>query len=170
MDNTCPIWGLPCQVFRPDADTYVVEGSIRTGGNYQMDVAARMGVGGLSDTEKAQLTSWLIEQRMAGNDWPRITERQVEYAKERMPLPVHERADRLLRYLAKHSPRVGRPLAIVPPTRGIELSIPNISETSESIFENCYSALAWSESTAPGEVGYLTDYLAGMGWITKGTT
>ena len=135
-----------------------------------MDGDATAKIEELSDIQKARLTTWLVEQRLTGNAWPRVTASQLDYAREARPLPVHERADRLLRYLASRSPHIGEPLDIIPPSNGAEMSILGMSDNDETVYCDYYSALAWSESIREDELAFLTEYLASNGWITAGST
>ena len=86
----------------------------------------------------------LIDQHERGVEWPEVTSSLIDLAMNKLPLPPHERADRLLRYVAKQTSTVGARL--------------NISEDTQE-------AYAWSESTEWEEIRYLIDYLRQMGWI-----
>ena len=167
-NSSCPIWNVPCIVSQPDSDTYVVENSFRAGGGYQLTWDARFDIEGLSPSEKARLTSWLIEQRRAGDKFPRVTRSEVEHACARQVLPVAERAERLLQFLVMSSPRIGSPLELAP-SGGGSSPAPDYSETDQLEFAIYQSAMAWSESTTGAELDFLMDYLAYQGSIAKGT-
>ena len=92
----------------------------------------------MSKDERARLTTWLVDQRMQGVKLPEITAEVAEYAKAKPPLQIHERANRLLRFIAEQTRAVGKIYA----TRGPHLS-----------------AYAWSESTDEEEIHYFIDYL-----------
>lgn len=144
----------------PNTGFYLVEGSFRAGGKYEIAYSERYTTReDLNPDELARLTSFLVEQRMLGVEIPRITRVEVLRAKENNSLPVHERADRLLRLLANQSSSIGEVLEIFP------LGLGNSGFRNE--LKITYSAMAWSESTTDEELIFLTDYLAGQGWVTK---
>ncbi len=162
FEPTCPIWAVDCIVhpLNADTNTHLVQDSFLAGGDYEIfPIASGTVIKGLDDSERARLTSFLVEQRMLSDAVPRITPDEVRRAKERNPLPIPERADRLLRLLANQSSSIGEVLEIFP------LGLGNGGFRNE--LKITYSAMAWSESTADEELGFLTDYLARQGWITK---
>lgn len=143
----CPIWGkeFPTSVLRyPREGITEVPNSPRAGGAYHLLGYADLDVGKLPDAQKAILTTWLIDQRRQGAKWPTVTDGILEFIKTKPPLPVHERADRLLRFIAEHSKPIGTRVQV------------NSSEPE---------ALAWSESTDPTEVDYLVRYLKNRSFL-----
>ena len=143
----CPIWGkeFPTSVRRyPREGITEVPNSPRAGGAYHLLGDAYWEVGKLNDREKALLTTWLIAQHQQGADWPKVTEGVLGYIKTKQSLPVPERADRLLRFIAGQGELAGKPYPI----------------------GDCNPALyAWSESTDKEELGYLVDYLLKKSWL-----
>ena len=89
----------------------------------------------------------LIDRRELGDEAPVVTTMLVEDAEEERSLPVHERAERLLRYAARSSDMIGT-----------ELNIQSDPISSE--------AMAWSESTSLNEVFFLARYLKEKSWIS----
>ncbi|MDE2688420.1 MAG: hypothetical protein OXI16_13120 [Chloroflexota bacterium] len=181
-EKTCPIWGVNCDVSQPyeDKDIYLVENSFRAGGDYEITFDARVAFRNEFYTEKTKLglTSILVERWMKGIDVPRLTEDDVLHAQEKRRLPVHERAERLLRLLASRSLRAGDILEIVPYTMFLSFA-EQLSASGVPVGTNfdlnpefylCPSALAWSESTTDEELDFLTDYLMGQSCIIKGGT
>ena len=146
----CPIWGTPVKDSRGDAfeDAIMVSESPRAGGDYKMTPQAYKDVGSLEPTQKAKLTTILIELRRAGNHAPLVTLDLIDEAKRAEPLPVYTRAERLLRYLVNISKLVGE------------------SWVTRSIIDDMES-LAWSESTEGSEIEFFVDYLTTMGWINS---
>ena len=99
-----------------------------------------------NDKVRARLTTILIDERRYGVSSPLVTRDLIEEAISKRPLPVHERADRLLRLIADQARIVGD---IV------------------SIYDSTPTAYAWSESTNWIEVDYLLDYLKQRGWVQR---
>ena len=107
---------------------------------------------------KARLTTWLIDQRRLGVDCPEVDSNTIKDSERRRPLPIRERADRFLRYLAERElfPGGGFP--------GLSYEIDR---------ENFFIALSSFESSAyPSaidgqrrEIDFFADYLVEQGWI-----
>ena len=162
VEDICPIWSVDCIVhpLNANTNTHLVQDSFLAGGDYEIfPIASGTVIKGLDDSERARLTSFLVEQRMRGITAPRITQDEALRAKKRSPLPAHERAERLLRLLANQSSRIDEALEIFP----LSLS-PGVASDD---FDVTQLAMAWSESTTDEELDFLTDYLAGQGWIKK---
>ena len=147
--NRCPIWGTPATIIRADFGGGSIFDSVRAGGKFRIPLAAEVLISQLVPQQKARLTTMLIDLRELGDEVPVVTTMLVDDAKEERALPVHERAERLLRYCAKESDRIGE-----------ELNLQSDPISSES--------LAWSESTDWEEVLFLTDYLGKRDWISYG--
>ncbi len=81
--------------------------SPRAGGGYEITGTAKELLGSLNNTQKARLTSWLVEQHDAGNEWPLLTSTEVDRVKNTAPLGLGERRDRLLKIVAAHTPMLG---------------------------------------------------------------
>lgn len=148
-EQPCPIWGTPA-IFEPKMGDYERVNSPRAGGQYFISGTA-VAIFPNSDSVKARLTTWLVDQRQHGPEWPRITEDIIEEVKRRQPLPVHERADRLLKYLAKKSTTIGTPVES------------KLTDQTEVVME----MKAWSESLSVKELIYLGNYLAKQDWVDK---
>ena len=146
----CPIWGDTVTRIKQlhDRDGCLIEGSPRIGGDHEISAQAMQDVGALDPTDKAKLTTLLIDERRAGVHLPLVNSHLVEKAISATPLPVYMRAERLLRYLVNISKLVGE------------------SWVTRSIIDDMES-LAWSESTSPIEINFFVDYLTTMGWINS---
>ncbi len=131
QEAQCPIWsGNNLAEVGFDARTrmYRVKHSPRAGGAYEIsDLTALADAPNMPDAEKARLTTWLFDQRRQGNEMPMVTREVISYVKSNRPLPVHERADRLLRFIATSAETVAQ----------------RVSVNDETL-----AAYAWSESTA----------------------
>ena len=99
----------------------------------------------LTPSERARLTTWLIDQRAQGNECPEITEQVLDDIVRRRTLEAHTRAERLLQFISRSRNTVGSPYTI-----------------QGEIEDRAY---AWSESTSQGEVGFLLNYLFNRGWL-----
>ena len=147
--NRCFIWGTPAEqtIRYPDWDIpSEVRGSPRTGGNYSITFQAINYVGTLDDSQRARLTTMIIEERRKTGQTPLVTPKLIEDAKRADPLPVYARAERLLRYLVGKSQIVGDAFSL------------------HSI-ENDPVAYAWTESFETRELHYFFNYLSDMKWI-----
>ena len=150
-DNSaiCPIWGEPYSATASDrAGGTILINSDRTGGEYIIDAPAFINLTNLEDAHKVHLTTMLVDQRMHENVAPKVTVELIESAKNKPSLPVHERAERLLRYFARKSGNIGDDL--------------DIGGDSDPL---CQGSMAWSESTGWEEVLFLAQYLQERGWI-----
>jgi nucleoside 2-deoxyribosyltransferase len=121
-----------------------------------MWVGAESWIKGKDDAWKARLTTWLINQREQGDKEPLITEEIVAYIDRQRPLPAHDRADRLLRFIAKQADTL---------EAVIEVPSDNYALDHQVHPRLAYACLAWSESIKWEEVIYLLRYLSGNGWI-----
>ena len=137
--NKCPIWPNSRATVHPLGMglTWVVE-SARAGGKYEIDILIMHLVEMLDEGARARLTTWLVDQRCLGSQCPKITREIVEYAKMKRPLHPHERAMRLLRFMAERIETIG---------------------TTVYINRNDDGAYAWSESTKWDEFNVLIAYL-----------
>lgn len=137
--------------------------SDRTGGSYEITEEASYSIKTLTDIERARLTTWLVDQREQGDRIPLITEEVAEYARmaKSIPVQVHERADRLLKYLVSISDNIGEEVRI-----GCEGHRNDYGEfVKSSVSPSEERAMAWSESVSVEEVRFLIEYLANQGWI-----
>ena len=108
----------------------------------------------LDDAERARLTTLLVDSRnQSGNDRAEVTPELIERARRSPPLSVDERAERLLKFVAKESVTIGD-------------SVNLISERAPTS-DTDGRAMAWSESTTLSEVEFLVGYLIDQGWIHR---
>ena len=106
----CFIWGDPVTYIQQcsDRDAFVVEGSPRIGGDYEISAQAIKEIAALDDVQKAKLTTMILEKRRWTGQTAVVTSALIEKTKNADPLTVHERAERLLRYLVKIPRYVGQ--------------------------------------------------------------
>ena len=73
-----------------------------------------------------------------------VSKEVIKHVEAKRPLPVYERATRLLRFIANNVGAVG---------------------TMTSVQDDTFGAYAWSESTNWDEVAFLLDYLQQRSWV-----
>jgi len=105
-ETTCAIWGTSAQIERTTQDGVLVNSS-RAGGRYLISGTAKAVLQNRDDTLRAQLTTWLVNQRRLGVECPEITSDTIHDVEKAHPLTVQERADTLLRYLSAKSGLLG---------------------------------------------------------------
>ena len=150
ITGTCPIWGnqFPATIDGNAGPTIIkVNNSARAGGAFEVSEQLAKTLLELDTSAKARLTTTLIDRRLQGDVSPEITMNMVEEAKSKNSLQVHERAERLLKYLVRHTSNVGDKVRI------------NYHD------QLSWGAIAWTESVDLSEVLYFPEYLQGMGWI-----
>ena len=107
-DNAaCPIWETPATEFLSHGRDGREVDSPRAGGRYFITGSAEAILRNRDKTVKARLTTWLIDQRRLGIVCPEIDTDTIKEAEARRQLPIRERADRFLRYLANREPFPG---------------------------------------------------------------
>lgn len=153
----CPIWGQEFQAMLLSAANQPAGGELvwasksvrvnseRAGGIYEISIDVQTTLDAMSAHEKARLTTWLVDQRMQGDEIPLVSVERVEYAIARRPPSAQERALRLLRYMDSQLYMVGSQVELV--------------ESKHA------AALAWSGSTNWSEVDYFFEYLRDKGWV-----
>ena len=119
---------------------------------------------------RARLTTMLVDQRRLGARSPMVTRNLVAEAMTKSPLPVHERSERLLRFLTLRSSTVGHYVFLY--RDGVDGDAPRNSygELIVQPFPTnpvMQEAMAWSESTTFEEVMYLVQYLTEKAWIRE---
>ena len=147
--SICQIWGQGYSAegyYIPETRMYHIFNSSRAGGAYRIPEPVINGsISQLTPEEKSRLTTWLIDQRAQGESEPTVSFNVVDRVKNLHSLPVHDRADRLLKFISAQSVKIGDEVKI-----------------SGNLFN---SAFAYSESIDKAEVTYLAQYIAEKGWI-----
>ena len=162
----CPIWHTPATVtdFPSGKDVYYVD-SPRTGGRYEISVTGFCMIDSkLEESQKALLTSWLIQERIAGRE-PTIHSSTISsypsfpsLLSKLCPLSRDERANSLLRYIKLLTPDVGDLFEFETNPKP-DLQNPSWIRYAEM--------LAWSESSKSSELDYLLDFLGSQSWIKR---
>ncbi len=170
LDN-CLIWPSHlAKVFRLSDNQWLVEGSDRSGGDYLLDWETtrdhQFGIRRLWDLDerhKSRITTWLVDQRRLGVDFPRITTSVIEQARVSRDLTADERAERLLGFLAQKTGNLGSNVRLNSFKSSSDDA--NITASQKAVYNNTCQALAISESSEFEELVYLLEYLKSAGWI-----
>lgn len=150
-DAHCPIWGTPLHGQSQKSRDGKHVDSPRAGGQYFITGTAQATLGNKNESEKARLTSRLIEQRRLGEACPEVKTTTIEEAARQRPLSPRERADRLLRYIASELSHIAD----------------QFSECFDDREPEYQRRLAWSECIHVNELHYLMSYLQNQGWIEE---
>lgn len=94
----CLIWGTEAAEGEPEGD-YREFNSPRAGGLYRVTGTAIPALQSLTPRERARLTTWLVDQRRAGNEAPSISTAVVDEIKIQRPFTVAQRKERFFRSL-----------------------------------------------------------------------
>ena len=151
-DCKCPIWSTDATCEDKKGHYTHVVFSSRAGGEYIINDSGIQTVKDLDSRQKARLTTWLIDQRKQGEECPRLDDDTIQTFKDterKRDLPVHDRADRLLKYIGQQVPQIGEPVEF--PGEGQRLD----------------EMLAWSESTGESELDYLREFLHKKNWLDE---
>ena len=167
----CPIWTNFIATIDYSNNSIRVE-SARAGGCYTITNTAKEMLNDLDDLSKVRLTTLLINQREQGLEIPEVTRILIEDAKSSPSLPVHDRADRLLKYFVGCSRIVGDEVRIGYNNHDISKPMPGVQSTKlDEVFAmKMWRAMALSESMEFREVFFLTKYLEKQGWIEENRT
>ena len=148
MDK-CPIWQTPARVTRFNGkDSFRVD-SPRAGGAYIISGTAAVTVENWSTDRRILLTSWLVRERMMGNDEPTI----YSYSEPSTSrLQVRQRADNLLKY-------IGSQLSRISDVFEFKLCRQYYPDVDYPLWKRYAEMLAWSESMEIEDLEYLLSFL-----------
>lgn len=155
-EKPCPIWGTPA-VFLPKTREGEEVESSRAGGKYFVVGTACAMLKSWDESRKIKLTSWLVEQRRLGVSRPEITSATLEDVIKRRQLPVHDRADSLLRYLNTKSELLGTVVKFY-------------ALDNTKAVDSANELLAFTASREISEVITLAEYCDKEGWIEHRAT
>ncbi|MEQ1888932.1 MAG: hypothetical protein ABL951_07110 [Alphaproteobacteria bacterium] len=168
--DKCPIWGTPA-TFEPKLGDYECVNSPRAGGAYRISGTAIAVLKQQNDVLiRARLTTWLVDQRRLGQERPEVNSNTIELVMQRQPLPVHERADRLLKYLAQCSPVIGHCVEFSQLSAADRL-YPTMQTELTYDYVVLLNMLAWSEALSRDseipELIFLLEYLVNKQWVRR---
>jgi hypothetical protein len=113
--NTCAIWGTAA-THEPKIGDFSVIKSHRAGGiQYRITGTAVTQCQHLNDSQKALLTSEIIDQYISGVEVPEIDSELIEQAKKRKALTHNQKLDRFFRWLRFQNLQPGLIITLVGP-------------------------------------------------------
>ncbi len=140
----CPIWGNKAvrRLLQNPSEWEIDSPRI---GQYKipLDIAFPTN---FDDSFKVRLTTWVVNQNHYGVKWPLINHDVLKNIELQRPIAIHERADRLLKFIASKCNRLGQQFNFYP----------KIESTDE--IDN-FKMLAVSESHDKEELTYLLNFL-----------
>ena len=147
-DQNCVIWQeYVANVERRGFESWVHK-SDRAGGSYRIERNAELYLRDIADDgTRARLTSMLVDLRGLGEEYPLVNDDVIHNVETKRALPMHERAERLLRFLVSRTDIAGYPVIM-----------------SYSVKEQ---AMAWSESLQQREVYFFLEYLSNLGFVLQ---
>ena len=153
-DSSCAIWPeFPAKEMR-DSNSFLKQStyydSPRAGGKYEITEEAADQLQYMDDDVekrriKALLTTWIVDMRQQGEEWPLVTTDVIQRVRVRRDLHPYERADRLLRYFAE-----------IPHGLGASWRL----DESEII-----EVMVRCECIDQREVDFLVEFLVEQGWL-----
>lgn len=155
-DGKCPIWGTPA-TFEPKMGDNECVNSPRAGGAYWISGTAIAILKQQNDVLRARLTTWLVDQRRRGQERPEVNSDTIELVMQHPPLPVYERADGLLMYLAQKSPVISSRVKWNPNNRGDPVFLEMLARSE--------STLTPSDAKSKDELFFLQKFLENQEWI-----
>lgn len=149
-DTSCPIWNTPATVISKDYGFRLTYDSPRAGGRFLCVGNMRDWPIGLNDSDKAKLTTWILEQNRVGEialvDADRRSNIQTA-----VRLSPAARCDRFLQFLALEEKHLGATVRFAD----------DKPECSNALL----SALAWGECMNLEELQFMARSLEGRGLI-----
>lgn len=131
MTAPCAIWGTPAELPKDSDGDYIYYDSARAGGRYRVTGTATQLLKNSKDQEKALLTTWLCNQRQAGEEYPGITSDIVNDLRNESPLTTGSRIERALLQFNR-SIRVGGAIPITAQGRPGEKDAEMLAAVTES--------------------------------------
>jgi hypothetical protein len=149
----CPIWNTSATGREQDqgGDQMFVK-SPRAGGLYEISGTAIATVQSVDPSERARLTTWIIDEHLLGNKMPAINSTTVSRARQARALTIFERRDRLMRYLAWKIEHLGKWVGFQ-------------GQQTEEKRRNKLEMLAWTESLEEAELDFLVEQLEKSGQV-----
>lgn len=110
LQTPCPIWGTAADELDRKDGVLTVD-SPRAGGRYKISGSSASMAASLPLRDKAIVTSWLVEQRLNGNETPEIPPDALEELRRRTPMSFSRRIDRALSFCEANISKIGEPFS-----------------------------------------------------------
>lgn len=154
--HTDPIWGQLLAEVRPWDYGGCKANSSRIGGRCAIPAPILSKIQALSPAEKARLTRWILDRnRFTEDEWPLIEGSVLEQIQSQRALPVVQKLDKILEYLAY----IGHPPGAIVPWRSSSLS------QGEANVRAMQEVSAWAECQSESEFHGLTGLLLEQGYL-----
>ncbi len=137
--------------------------SPRAGGEYRLSGTAKALVDKLDDAQKARLTSWLVDQRLAGNECPELTSSEIQRWSHAPQKRLGDRRDSLLRTVADHIPHLGKSMRYY--ESAFIYNLDDIRSRENPYWAEADHLLATTESVLIGEVETLIAFATSNGLL-----
>ena len=160
LARRCPIWHTPARVgeFLEGKDSYHID-SPRVNGYYDVFRSTSLdSVYNLKDSDKALLTTWLIEQRSDGVTIPEFGTWFNTLIHEQEAMSDEQRYDHLLYYMKRCCPDIGDHFQF----RVDPAPVFNCPDWIRYV-----EMLAFSQSWKPTQIEYLIDFLVDEGFLKR---
>ena len=147
--DSCPIWGEEAEELSSGSADSQIFYSPRADGKYVITREAKSHLSRVykgNHRFKARLTTWLVNQRALGEEFPKVTFTTLEDTNDQTDLSVQYRADQLLKALSDCSLYLGLELWTSDECLGWKL-------------------MAHSECINHTELNLLIDYLSSQSWL-----
>lgn len=157
-NSICPIWKTPANLHSGGSPRFLEKiYSPRTGGRYLIDDDVKglfFSEADPDDGHKARLTTWLVEQRLLGNESPEVTWDIIRKMETSKGMRASGRADRVLQFLVERTQTLGT---------SVPITLHSCGESQEgdisSEVKTCLELLAHSESIGWDDLAFLFQYL-----------
>ena len=156
FDLYCAIWQTPA-IRCNEIGTKIH--SPRAGGKYFVSGTAKSDLENLTPQKKALITTWLVEQRNSGNNWPEISSKTINKIVHREALEVSTKANRVLHFLSAQTKTPGSRISLQ--RNGIDRLFVEMPEPQM----NYYELLAQCECLNWDELLFMLEFLEQREWI-----
>ena len=164
-DHKCPIWQTPASKSSTGKPDFLDKiDSPRAGGLYRIDsdTGKFFSRSEVDDNHKARITTWLVEQRLLGSQKPEITHAVIREMQKASNMRASERTDRILKFLAAKTKKLGTPVRIAQVPTKNTISLYENGEIIPAI-KMSLELMADSESIDWDDLFFLLKYLLDNG-------
>ncbi|MGA9657590.1 MAG: hypothetical protein WBQ60_00615 [Asticcacaulis sp.] len=132
-EGKCAIWGTDATLVHGGKPYHQTYDSPRSGGKYEVSNPLISDINNLSVEQKARLTSWLIEERLNGNEIPDISSHIIQKILFNKNISTSKRIENFLLYCLYKKVRIGNAIIRYSTQSGVSVSDPSILAWTESI-------------------------------------